>query len=445
MSGCRFIHAADLHLDSPFKGRLELPERLLEQVRESTFRALDRIVALAIGEQVDFVLFSGDIYDASDRSLRAQFRFKEALEELGRRGIRSFVIHGNHDPMSGYRAALDGPASVHVFSADRVESVTLRRADGEAYATVYGISYRAAAEPDNLAARFTVDRVGRDGGVHIAMLHANVDGQAGHDNYAPCRLQELKASGFDYWALGHIHTRAVLHERPWIVYPGNPQGRHMKETGPRGVMLVEAEASGEMRLRFCRTDAIEWQVARVDISELESEQALLEALYAALSGSEAEIEVLEGGRLGRSSERHARLVRLELVGRGPLHSGVLSHSERTADLLAELRERMYRMWEREADGLVWPESLQVHTGEVWSREELLAGEGFISELLQLAEQLKLGPEERGSFAREALGELYGGYRLGQLVEEPNEEELGRWLDWSEERVLELLLEGGRHG
>lgn len=444
MSGCRFIHAADLHLDSPFKGRLELPERLLQHMRESTFRALARIVALAIHEQVDFVLFSGDIYDASDRSLRAQFRFKEALEELGSHGIRSFVIHGNHDPLAGYRAALDWPDTVHVFSAERVESVTLRRAGGEAYATVYGISYRQAAEPDNLALRYEVNRDVL-GGVHIAMLHANVDGHAGHDNYAPCRLQELKGSGFDYWALGHIHTRAVLHERPWVVYPGNPQGRHMKETGPRGVMLVEVEGGGKLDLRFCRTDAIEWQVARVDITGLETEQDLVEALLEALDSADP-VELAEEALGRRSMESRSRLVRLELTGRGPLHRSVLSHSERTADLLAELREHRYRKWEHEAVGFVWPESLQVRTGEAWSREELLEGEGFISELLLLADKLKTGSvEERSSFVREALGELYGGYRLGQLVEAPTEDELAQWLDWAEERVLELLLEGGSRG
>jgi DNA repair exonuclease SbcCD nuclease subunit len=429
----RFVHAADLHLASPFKGSLALPEPLLAQVRESTYAALDRLVELAIRERADFVLFCGDVYDSSDRSLRAQFRFRDALKKLGERGINAFVIHGNHDPLNGYRARLDWPDSAVFFGADEAWEVPLADENGTVYACVHGISYRQAAEREDLSARFAV----RDRGVfNIAMLHANVDGQPGHDNYAPCRLDALKRSGFDYWALGHIHAAAVLSERPWIVYPGNPQGRHMKESGPRGVMLVDVEDGQVARAVFRETDVIRWERRSVDITGLTDEQGLLDVMLAALFGGESP------AGSGAQQDEPSRMVRLEPVGRGPLHAAVLSSEERTAELLAELRSAAFARWEQEGTAFHWPESIQVQSGEAWDREAWRNGEGFLAELLQVSEAIAANAEKRETFVKHALSALYGNYRLSRAAGEPSEEELADWLRWAESYALALLTEGG---
>ena len=428
MRRCRFIHAADLHLDSPFKGLTSLPEPLRQLIRESTYAALDRIVELAADERADFVLFSGDIYDTPDRSLRAQFRFKAALEKLSRHGIASFVIHGNHDPENGRSARLDWPERVHVFPSGRVETVPLADADGNVYAHVHGVSYRQAAERENLAARYAV----QDPDVlNIAMLHANVDGHPDHDNYAPCRLDELKRSGFDYWALGHIHTPAVLHERPWIVYPGNPQGRHMKETGPRGVMLVEADEARRIRVTFRETAVIEWQRVQVDITGIGEEQELVNRLLAALDQE-------RDGQGGIS-----RIVRLELTGRSPLQAEWLAHEERTADLTNTLRDLAVSRWEQEGGPFVWPESVRNCSAPEWDRDELLRGEGFLSELVRCSERIARDGEARESFVSQALEDLYGNYRFRRLAGEPSPEELDDWLRWAEDEVVQLLGKGGK--
>ncbi|RIE00640.1 metallophosphoesterase family protein [Cohnella faecalis] len=228
-----FIHAADLHLDSPFRGLDRADGAVRDRLRESTFAALRRLTALAKREKADFVVLAGDLYDASDRSLKAQLRLQRELEELTREGIGIFVVHGNHDPESGRQAKLALPEGVHVFGSDEVECFPAFRRDGRLAAHVYGISYPTPSVSDNLALRFRK----REGApFHLALLHGNVDGQPGHDNYAPCKLSELTAAGFDYWALGHVHDRRTVHEYPHVVYPGNLQGRSIRETGRKEPM-----------------------------------------------------------------------------------------------------------------------------------------------------------------------------------------------------------------
>ncbi len=151
MRSFRFIHAADLHLDCPFKGLTGLPERLRSDIRDSTFAALDRLVELALRERVHFVLFAGDIYEAKDRSLRAQLRFQQALEALAAAGIPAFIIHGNHDPLlEGYTAKLRLPGGVRVFGCEAVESALVYAEDGQPLARISGISFDRAAVTDNL-------------------------------------------------------------------------------------------------------------------------------------------------------------------------------------------------------------------------------------------------------------------------------------------------------
>ncbi|RIW30942.1 DNA repair exonuclease [Bacillus salacetis] len=261
MNEIRFIHTADLHLDSPFKGLKHLPEELFQRVRNSTFRSLERIVDNAIRLEVDFVLMAGDLYDEEDRSIRAQARLKNQLERLNEAGISVYVIHGNHDYLGNYWSHLDMPANVKVFG-DTVEKVIHYTADGTPV-HLYGFSYDTRHIHERKIADYPAAR--KDGGIYIGLLHGSEAGETtDHEPYAPFSISELKEKNYHYWALGHIHVRKELSAFPPIVYPGNIQGRHRKETGPKGCYFVTV-ADGETKLEFLETQEIIWEKISISL------------------------------------------------------------------------------------------------------------------------------------------------------------------------------------
>ena len=216
MAQVRFVHAADLHLDSPFGGiRTEAPPHVADRLYRATFDSYENIVSLCLRERVDALLVAGDIYDGADRSLRAQLRFNEGLKRLDTAGIRTFVCHGNHDPLDGWEARLDLPPGCVRFGPE-VSSAPVFPLEPER-AMVHGISYPQRVVTENLSQHF---RPPYSSGFNAGLLHANVGGNAAHDNYSPCTVDDLSETGIDYWALGHVHTRQVLRrDRPAIVYP----------------------------------------------------------------------------------------------------------------------------------------------------------------------------------------------------------------------------------
>lgn len=241
MKQVKFIHAADLHLDSPFKGmEMNVAQSVWERMKQSTFESFERIVDKAIQERVDFVLLAGDLYDAETRSLRAQVFVREQMKRLSQYDIPVFIIHGNHDHLGGSWAAIEFPENVHVFTEPYVEEKSFYK-NGELLASIYGFSYLQQAVTDNMTAQYTKMS---DAPFHIGMLHGSVEGDAEHNRYAPFQIRELKEKQFDYWALGHIHKREILSEEPYIIYPGNIQGRHRKETGEKGAYLIELTKQG---------------------------------------------------------------------------------------------------------------------------------------------------------------------------------------------------------
>ncbi|MEC0229226.1 metallophosphoesterase family protein [Paenibacillus alba] len=425
MKRLRFMHAADLHLDSPFKGMSALPERVRERTRESTFESLKELVGLAIQEQVDFVLISGDVYDLSDRSLRAQIRFQKALEQLAGQGIPTYIIHGNHDPEDGRAAKLVWPAGVHFFACDQVQTMTVEKADRGVIAQIHGISYRTAAVTDNLALHF---KAGQADVCQIGLLHTNVDGDPGHDNYAPCSKQDLLAAGMHYWALGHVHTRSVLQEQPAIVYPGNLQGRSIRETGPRGCYIVEMSEGGRAELTFHALDRVRWFQERLSIAGIQTEQELKDRLGERLERVRSEAD-------GRDA-----VVRLVLEGRGASH-GLLRKGRALQELTAELR-----LDEEERSRFVWVESIEDRTASELDLAVMLQEKSFLGDLLRYSAALRADSAGLEGFAREALSALQS---LPQAAGDPaaaEPERLREWLRAAEELAADLLsAEGGWPG
>ncbi len=414
----RFIHAADLHLDSPFRGiRAAAPDNVARALYSATFDSYRNIIDLCISERVDALLVAGDIYDGADRSLRAQQAFIDGLRSLDAAGIRSFVCHGNHDPLDGWEARLSYPESCHRFGVE-FEAV-LVFPDTPERGLVYGISYPTRDVYDNLVARLgQVD----EAAFTIGLLHANVGSNTDHALYAPCSLDDLAQSGIDYWALGHVHTRQILRERaPTVVYPGNPQGRHPNEPGARGVYLVEVDDTGGISLEFRATDTVRWEQARTDISAMETEQELVDAI-------EDEMQSLLDGAEGRSI-----VVRMTLTGRGELNR-FLRQPGAVDDLLAGVNDR----W-AERLPFVWCERIQDETAAAIDRDALRSGEDFLAEVLRTADQIREDP----AALQDGLADLYRHRRFRQHLAALTEEEIAALLDEAEALAVNLLAEDER--
>ena len=276
MSTIRFIHTADLHLDSPFKGMTGLEAKHLTSVRESTFSAFKSLIDYAIETKPDFILIVGDIYDGENRSLRAQMKFHEGMKKLDDVGIPVFISHGNHDHLGGRWTRFDLPLNTHVFTED-VESVQLV-VNGQDI-VIHGFSYKERHIRDRVIDRYPLAENHEI--IHIGMLHGSLAGDETHAVYAPFTKSDLLAKQYDYWALGHIHLRQQLHDAPPIVYPGNLQGRHRNEQGKKGFYEVELSKTGSS-LQFVAASAIVFGRLEVSCAEMSHANEWLSACSDAL-------------------------------------------------------------------------------------------------------------------------------------------------------------------
>src|SRR5699024_6754102 len=305
MSDISFIDAADLHLDSPFKGLSHLPETIFQKMKESTFEALNLLVEKAIDKQVDFVLLVGDLFDNEKQSLKAQVKLRNACEELKRHDISVYLSYGNHDFTRGNSHPVTYPDNVFIFPDEHVTHFTYQK-NGAAKAAIYGFSYENRSVTTKKADEYEI--ASKDIPFHIAMLHGSLYSNTDHDVYAPFRLSDLTDKDFDYWALGHIHQREVVKEDPPVVYPGNIQGRTSKEAGEKGCYHVELSAR-DASMTFLPLQSLEFNHRTADVSgcgELHQlESAILktvtdstvsagpELLQLNLSGNQAKLEEWE--------------------------------------------------------------------------------------------------------------------------------------------------------
>jgi len=281
--GFKFLHAADLHLDTPFQGLTRVNPLLGNKLKTASIRVLDKLVSLAIDEKVDFVLIAGDIYDGAKYGLRAEASFTSALRRLSAQGIRVFYVFGNHDPVDSMWNSVTTQALAHQFGQKEVETQEFE-VQGTRI-TVSGTSYATRAVTENLAAKFPRPT---GPGFHIALLHATIGGTEWDTNYAPCSIEDLQRSGHNYWALGHIHTRKIVQEHdPTIVYPGNTQGRSFAaaELAPKGVVLVEVDDNLEVRCEFREIDLVRFHEVRLDCT---SSQKLTDLIYEAAAQVDAQ-------------------------------------------------------------------------------------------------------------------------------------------------------------
>lgn len=387
MQSFRFVHSADLHLDTPFESIGRVAPGVAQELRDASLKSWDALVQLCVDEEAAFLLLAGDIYDGEDRGVRAQLRFRRGLERLSECGIRTLIVHGNHDPNGGRWSAIkEWPPGVTVFRHDHVESVAVER-DGSVLGMVHGISYASRDVAENLALRF---RRGPEPGPHFGLLHCNIGCNPDHPAYSPCTLEDLRVAGMDYWALGHIHVRQVLGSNdPWIVYPGNLQGRSLKpsEQGLKGATVGTIEHGRVVGVRFAPMTHVRFADIPVDVDPLHDIPALIDLLE-----QEAEREIIRGPLKGL-------VARAKLTGRGPVHEHLQRPGKRD-ELLRTLREEAL-----DRVPFVWWTAIDDETRSTLDRNAIRDRGDFSAELIRLAESLATEDERLIQFTDQQTEEL----------------------------------------
>ncbi len=413
----KFVHAADLHLDSPFVGLCEAEPEIHRLLLEATFKAFDNVIELCLQERVDFLLVAGDVYDGKDRSLRAQLRFREGLQRLSDAGIRAYVVHGNHDPLDGWTASLKWPDSVHIFGGRSPESIVYER-DGEPKAIIHGISFKKTDIRENLALRFKR----QDSPLfQVGLLHCNVGSDTGHEPYAPCSRADLESSRLDYWALGHVHKMQVLKEQgPCIVYSGNTQGRHINEAGPRGCFLVSVDAGGEVQMKFVVTDVVRWLSAKVPIDGIADVDGLIDRLQQCLMDVQS------------SSDERPTIFRLTLTGRGPMHVE-LCRPGRLDEYMEQARNLGASL-----SPFVWPAGMRLKTSPEIDVELRMKSQDIVGECLRRIRESRTD-EARKTELSQCLDELFTHPRIRSYLEPHNDDALCELLESAEALLLDRFL------
>lgn len=362
----RFLHAADIHLDSPLKGLEAYEDAPLGAIRGATRRAFDNLIDKAIEEEVCFLLLAGDLFDGDWKDYNTGLFFMDRMSRLRKHNIPVFIVSGNHDAASQITKAMPLPDNVTVFSTRQPETVRL---DALGVA-IHGQGYALRTENSNLAARFPLADPRY---FNIGLLHTSLNGRPGHEPYAPCSFEDLRARGYDYWALGHVHQREIVAETPWVVFPGNLQGRCIRETGAKGASLVTFDEGRVREVEHCELDVLRWALVQTDLSDCAGAESVFARVRQAI-----------GRRIDAAGDRPLAL-RLILGGACPIHN----------ELHASTRK-----WNEELRGLamglgeVWVEKILFRTRPCLALDDIVGQDTPLAGLLRAMEGLAL---DRGRF------------------------------------------------
>ena len=357
MTEFRFLHTADIHLDSPLRGLAGHDSRTAEKIRTAPRAAFERLVAKAIDEMVDFMVIAGDLYDGTWRDYRTGLFFSEQMGRLNQADIPVYLAHGNHDAENRITARLVLPDNVRTFGHGKPETFRLDALK----VALHGWSFPQRDITDNPVPGYPPPI---EGMFNIGVLHTGLGGRGGHANYAPCTVGELVAKGYGYWALGHVHQREILHERPHVVFPGNLQGRHVRETGPKGAYLVSVRDNDITAMTEVPVDVMRWEVLPVDATGAETFPEIVDSIRGALEA--------EAGKVGD------RLLacRVRLRGRTSLHDHLTADNDH---LVAEARSVALSLGEEVA----WVEKVVVDTDPPAGPAEPLIPEDTFGELMRM--------------------------------------------------------------
>lgn len=371
MANFRFLHCADLHLDSPLRGLEADPDAPVEAIRGATRQALANLVDYAIAERVDFVVAAGDLYDGDWQDWRTGHFLTGQIVRLTNAGISFAAIRGNHDAESVITRRLHMPnENAKLLDHRRPETWRLPHLP----VSIHGQSFATKAVTENIALAYPQPDPER---FNIGLLHSSVGEREGHDTYASCAIEQLRHHGYDYWALGHVHKREILCRDPWIVFPGNLQGRKITETGSKGATLVSVTGDKIVEEPTHITfDTVRWARVPIALAPDSDEDAALGLVRAALA---AELERADGRLLA---------VRIELSGQCAAHD-VFSQD------LGATREKI-----RDAaiavagPGMIWTETIDIATGAIAAQEERHDATGQLVQALAAANGTEIADDVR---------------------------------------------------
>ena len=359
----KFIHAADIHLDSALHGLERYEGAPVEEIRSATRRAFDNLIELAIDEQVAFVLLVGDLYDGDWKDYNTGLYFVERMGRLRDASIRVFIVAGNHDAASQITKHLRLPDNVTLFSTRKPERVVL----DDLGVSICGQGFATRAVTDDISQGYPQ---GDPQLLNIGLLHTCLDGKPGHEPYAPCTVDGLRSKGYQYWALGHVHKREEVSQDPWIVFPGNIQGRHIREIGPKGCTLVTVNAGEIVAVEHRDLDVMRWSICELDVSAAETVDDIYEQVR---EGLQLALDAAEG-----------RPVAVRLVLYGACSAHLKLHAE---------RERWIQEYRALATGLggagIWLEKISIKTRPVVSTDEVLERDDALSGLLRAIHDMDL--------------------------------------------------------
>lgn len=398
----KFLHTADIHLDSPLRGLESYEDAPVEQIRQATRRAFDNLIDLAVEEAVSFVLIVGDLYDGDWKDYNTGLFLVQRLSRLRKTGIRVFLVTGNHDAASPITRSLQLPDNVHLFSSSQPETVDIEPLN----VAVHGQSYRQRAVTENLAQEYPLRR---EGCFNIGLLHTSLNGREGHEPYAPCTKSDLEAKGYDYWALGHVHQFEIVSEDPWIVFPGNIQGRHIRETGAKSATIVTVDDGEVTDIRQRDLDVLRWSFCTVDASSCDTTDALDLLVRQRLIETQQE------------AEARTLAVRLQISGRTPVHAALRAAGDACTQKYRELAVGL---------GEFWLEKIVIRTRSITSHRDLPVSDSPLESLMQSISDLDLTVDSIAALVPEISG------LKGKLPPEIFEDE-GLLLSDSPQAVAEL--------
>jgi len=362
----KFIIASDIHLDSPLQGLSRYEGAPLDILRGSSRDALENLVSLAIAEEVAFVLISGDLYDGEWKDYHTGLFLSQQLTRLREAEVEVFIVYGNHDAESRITKSLRLPDNVKVLSTKSPKTILLDKFG----VAIHGQGFPKRDVTEDLAYQYPE---AKKGFLNIGMLHTALSGAEGHEPYAPCSLGTLQSKGYDVWALGHVHARKVYSKEPLILYPGNTQGRHARETGPKGCTLVVAEDGRVASFDHRDLHVVRWEVIRIDAAGMSSGVDVVDAAAAAV-----ESEMGKGGG-------EALAVRLVIEGACRAHRELVIDPEK---------------WRAEVQAAVaaatgegaWVEKIRLLTTEEGDLSTLKAGVDPLSDLVRYIDGLSAAKE-----------------------------------------------------
>ncbi len=415
-----FVHTSDLHLETSFSGIHDLSTPFREIIQESTFLAYRNLIETCITQNVDFVLIAGDIYNSVSRSLSAQLRFIDGLEELSKAGIWTYIVFGNHDPFGEWAHMLSWPKKTIVFSEKEPE-IRFFEKEGTPVATIIGRSHLKHFEKEDLASKFPERE--DEWPFTIGLLHASALSSEQHETIAPCTIDTLRNKGYDYWALGHIHkTTFISTNNPLILYPGNIQGMQRGETGEKGCFVIKVSREGRSSYQFHPTESISWRKKEISIEPF----LRIENLFSYIQNIKAkEKEGLDNPAIW------------SLILRG---RGILSHELKKPGTVHEINKALNES-EKHDKKFIWTDRIFDRTKVDLDLMALERKNNLSSEIIKVWRSLKENTSSFSEFS-EDLKKLYTSSKASGYLTKPDKKESEQILDDALDFLLtRLIIEG----